>query len=121
MIKLNPTDKTPAVTFDVDNGVLSIEGKSFMESSYEFYEPVLKTIKEYIRQPKLQTEINLKFEYFNTSSSKSILEILREFEKISNRSEVTVNWHYEKGDDDMLEVGQDYQTIVTLPFKMIEV
>ena len=64
--------------------------------------------------------MHLKLVYFNTSSSKSILDVLRKLEVLKTRSEVVVKWYYEKEDEDMLEVGEDYREIVNLPFAMIE-
>ncbi len=33
---------------------------------------------------------------------------------------VVINWYYEEDDEDMLEAGEDYQSILKIPFKMIE-
>ena len=43
-------------------------------------------------------------------------------EKINKAgSKVSVNWYFESEDEDMEEAGEDYQAIIKLPFKMIEV
>jgi len=64
----------------------------------------------------------MKLEYFNTSSSKCILDLLKRLEKINQAgSKVSVNWYFESEDEDMEEAGEDYQAIIKLPFKMIEV
>ena len=39
----------------------------------------------------------------------------------SSGHEIVINWHYEEDDEDMLEAGEDYQSIINVPFKMIEV
>ena len=36
-------------------------------------------------------------------------------------NEVTVLWHYEADDEDMLEAGEDYAGIINIPFKMIQI
>lgn len=59
-------------------------------------------------------------EYLNTSSSKSLMEILKRFEAINKPNEVIINWHYEKCDEDIMEIGQDYQDIMNRPFNFIE-
>lgn len=120
MIDIPSTDKTPAIKFDWEVGTLSIEGKSLVENAYDFYKPLLDELKEYCKKPCRQTIINIKLEYFNTSSSKSILDVLRKVEDIKSSSKIKVNWYYEKCDDDMLEVGEDYQSIIKIPFTMIE-
>ena len=43
-------------------------------------------------------------------------------ERINQKgTEVHVNWYFEQDDEDMEEAGEDYQAIIKLPFKMIEV
>ncbi len=66
--------------------------------------------------------MNVQLEYFNTSSSKCILDVFKRLESIVNNGhDVIINWHYEEDDEDMLEAGEDYQSIIKVPFKMIEV
>ena len=64
--------------------------------------------------------MNIQLEYFNTSSSKCILDDFKKLETLSGTS-ITINWYYEEDDEDMLEAGEDYQALVDIPFKMIEV
>jgi hypothetical protein len=64
----------------------------------------------------------VQLEYFNTSSSKCILDLFKKLELVrATGNEVTVYWHYEADDEDMLEAGEDYQAIINLPFKMIQI
>jgi hypothetical protein len=64
----------------------------------------------------------MKLEYFNTSSSKCILDFFKKLEGINGKNtDVTVNWHFEEDDEDMEEAGEDYGAILNLSFKMIEV
>lgn len=121
MINIPPTDKTPSIQFELESGSLSIEGKSLVENAYEFYKPLLDELKEYCKNPCTQTIINIKLEYFNTSSSKSILDLLKRAKELKSSSDIRVNWYYEKYDDDMLEVGEDYQSIIDIPFTLIEI
>ena len=119
-ILLEGTPKTPTVNFSKENGVLELKGRSIPENSIEFYKPLLDWIQAYGEGPKAKTEVNIKLEYFNTSSSKCILDVFKKLETIKN-TEMTINWYYESDDEDMLEAGEDYQAIISIPFKMIEV
>lgn len=119
MLKIIGTYNKPSIEFDTEIGVLLIEGKSFTVNAFEFYKPLFYTIAEYKKNPRLQTTVNLKLAYLNTSSSKSIMELLLELEALNANSEVIINWHYEKADNDMLEVGKNYQAIINLPFNLI--
>ena len=79
-------------------------------------------IETYSTSPKEKTVVDIKLEYFNTSSSKCILDLFKKLERINQKgAEVHVNWYFEQDDEDMEEAGEDYQAIIKLPFKMIEV
>lgn len=121
-LNLIASPKTPLVSFDSTSGVLELRGRSIPENSIEFYQPLNDWIDSYATSPCSQTVIDVKLEYFNTSSSKCILDLFKKLEKLNGQStEVSVNWYYEEEDEDMEEAGEDYQAIVKLPFKMIEV
>jgi hypothetical protein len=112
--------KTPDVLFVSDSGVLLLKGRSIPENSIEFYKPLNDWIDSYASEPSSTTCIDMKLEYFNTSSSKCILDLFKKLEKLDG-TDVSVNWYFEEDDEDMEEAGEDYQAIIKLPFKMIEV
>ena len=118
-IKLEGTPKTPTVEFSAENGVLLLKGRSIPENSIEFYKPLINWIENYSASAPSETVLNVKLEYFNTSSSKCLLDIFKRLERVGNP--VTINWYYEEDDEDMLEAGEDYDAIIDIPFKMIEV
>lgn len=116
------TPKTPTIKFDPEDGKLLIQGRSIPENSIEFYKPLVDQLESYAGSPKDNTKVDIVLEYFNTSSSKCILDVFKKLEKINaDNSEVVINWHYEEDDEDMLEAGEDYQAIINIPFKMIEI
>jgi hypothetical protein len=121
-ISIEGTPKTPTVEFDSEKGLLELKGRSIPENSIEFYKPIVESLDKYSSGPKSLTQVNIQLEYFNTSSSKCILDLFKKLEAIhKNGNEVVINWHYEEDDEDMLEAGEDYQAIIKVPFKMIEV
>lgn len=116
------TAKTPTVNFDKDNGVLVLRGRSIPENSIDFFKPLNDWVDSYSSTPKSSTTVDVRLEYFNTSSSKCILDFFKKLESINgNGTSVNVNWYFEEDDEDMEEAGEDYQAIISLPFKMIEV
>lgn len=117
-LKIEPGVKTPHILFVYETGKLELRGKSIPENSIEFYKPVYEWLDNYAAAPQAQTEITVGLEYFNTSSSKCLLDIFRKLENISKsgKSDVKVIWLYEEEDEDMMEAGDDYKTIVKLPF-----
>ncbi|MGC9374370.1 MAG: DUF1987 domain-containing protein [Bacteroidales bacterium] len=122
LISIEGTPKTPAVSFNAETGVIEIKGRSIPENSIEFYRPLVEWLEEYSKNPQKLTTVNIQLEYFNTSSSKCILDVFKKLESIKKaRNDVIINWYYEEDDEDMLEAGEDYESIIRIPFKMIEV
>lgn len=121
-INIEGTPKTPTIRFDATAGVFEIKGRSIPENSVEFYKPLVDWLDSYKESPLPKTVVNIRLEYFNTSSSKCILDVFKKLETIHKaKNEVEVNWYYEEDDEDMLEAGEDYESIIRVPFKMIEI
>lgn len=114
------TSRTPDVEFIVE-GTLRIRGRSIPEDAGLFYNHLYSWIFQYCMNPKLETTVNLELEYMNSGSAKSILQLLRELSTIlQNGSQLTINWHYELGDEDMLEKGEYFESILKHSFIYIE-
>ncbi|MBN1181234.1 MAG: DUF1987 domain-containing protein [Bacteroidales bacterium] len=110
------TDSTPYVSFKID-GELKIGGKSLPEDAKVFYDPIFEWASEYSSDFVI---IDVRFEYFNTSSSKQIYELLKIFKNNTNENRILINWYYEEGDLDVLESGQYFESLLKIPFKYIE-
>lgn len=120
ILNIEGSPKTPTVTLNPTTGILDIKGRSIPENSIEFYRPIVEWLDEYGKTPVSATVFNVKLEYFNTASSKCILDVFKKLEVIKKSgADVTINWHYEEDDEDMLEAGEDYASIIKVPFKMI--
>ncbi|MCG3164777.1 MAG: hypothetical protein POELPBGB_00536 [Bacteroidia bacterium] len=121
-IIIEGTPKTPTVNFDSTSGILQLKGRSIPENSIEFYKPLVEWLDEYAAKPQPKTAVNIQLEYFNTSSSKCLLDLFKKLETMhKGGNDITIKWYYEEDDEDMLEAGEDYQSIINVPFKMIEV
>ncbi|HXB12821.1 MAG TPA: DUF1987 domain-containing protein [Bacteroidia bacterium] len=120
-IKVEGTETTPNIEFDPAKGKLEIKGISVPESARDFYKPLIECLGEYVTGPASLTSVDIMLDYFNTTSSKCLLDIFRIMQTIHMQgSQVVINWHYEKEDEDMIEAGENYQLIVSLVFNMIE-
>ena len=119
------TDETPEVYLDPEKGEFQFSGKSLPEDVRSFYDPILQWIEQYNQDPKPQTDVVFKMIYFNTASSKLLMDIMLKLEEIHDAegSEVTVHWYYQEDDEDMEEAGEEYEEIVEIPFerKILEV
>lgn len=119
VIKIKGTDDTPNVILDAESKIIEFSGRSLPEDVVTFYAPVLNWIEEYAKTPNSRTEVIFRLEYFNTASSKILLDILLKFEDIHNNgNEVIVQWYFQEDDEDMEEAGQEYSEIVDIPFEM---
>ncbi|MBO7143090.1 MAG: DUF1987 domain-containing protein [Bacteroidales bacterium] len=121
-INIEGTPKTPTISFDANTGVIEIKGRSIPENSIEFYKPLVDWLDKFADVAQGVVNVNIQLEYFNTSSSKCILDVFKKLENLQNknRAEVVINWYYEEDDEDMLEAGEDYQSILKIPFNMVE-
>jgi hypothetical protein len=112
--------KTPDVKFLTD-GKLSIMGRSIHEDPSKFYDPLVEWVEGYINAPQEVTTIDIKLEYFNSGSAKYILNILQLLSAIQAVGKtLMINWHYEEGDDDILERGEYYASILDTNFNFIQ-
>lgn len=120
VIKIVGTDDTPSVTLDVANEIFEISGRSLPEDVAVFYEPILNWIDRYSEEATGKTIFNFKLVYFNTASSKMILDILLKLEEMHEAGkDVLIRWHFPEDDEDMEEAGEEYADIVDVPFEQI--
>lgn len=97
-------------------------GRSIPENPTEFYRPVYDWIEAFVKHNTHKVKIDLGFEYINTSSTKWIFTLLKEFNEMKNLGEyANVTWYYERGDDDMGELGFILRSYVECPFLLVEV
>ncbi len=112
-ITLSGTFETPSVVLDSEEGKLEFSGRSLPEDSTSFYRPIMSWIDQYITNPSAKTNIAIKLEYFNTATSKVLLNMLTKFKNTGN---VTVHWFHFDEDEDMLESGKEFEELVNLHF-----
>ncbi|MDD2279703.1 MAG: DUF1987 domain-containing protein [Bacteroidales bacterium] len=123
-IEIKETVTTPYTLLDADNGIIKVEGRSIPENVIDFYQPILNWIDNYVKEPNDRTELHFKLEYFNTSSSKRLFDIMRKVEGISllDAKTVVINWYYEEDDEDIYFAGNDYKALITrIDFNLIEI
>ena len=120
-ITLSGTFSTPTISLNYDSGILEFKGVSFPEDVLSFYNPVIKWLDDYVKSPNNHTEAIFKFTYTNSASTKIVLFILKELQKIHTaNNDVVVKWYYEEEDEDMQETGEAYLKLLKLPFKVIQ-
>jgi len=121
IINITATEDTPKVILDHVNKVFEISGRSLPEDAVFFYQPVTQWLDELAKTPIQNLELSMKLEYFNTASSKLILDILLKLEDIYQDGTLPkIKWYFLATDADMKEAGEEYSEIVALPFEIIE-
>ena len=117
-LRLEQTDDSPLIELDQENNLFEISGKSLPEDVVDFYMPVLDWLNVYRANPNPKTEFSFKLIYFNTASSKLLLDILMIFEEMVEEGHaVTVKWFSLQSDEDMQEAGKEYEEMVDVPFE----
>jgi len=116
---LEGTKTTPNVNFSYETGELLFSGESYPENASAFYEQLITWIKNYMALSK-PIKFSFKFVYFNTSSSKAILDMIELLDKYhKNGGSAELNWYYEEDDEDIYESGVEFTSNLSLPIKLI--
>jgi hypothetical protein len=107
-VHIEATKYTPEINLDAEKGLIEFKGKSYPENTFEFYKPIIDWIKEYAKNPKDETTVNMEIVYFNSSTSKLFFNIFDILHEIKDKSKVTINWYYDKDNETAKEAGEDY-------------
>lgn len=117
--RLTATKNTPEVVLTPD-GVIRIRGRSIHENVSEFFSPIEKWIADYIEAPADTTQVDMILEYFNSASAKVFIQLLQKLTYVSLKDKkFVVNWYYEDGDEDILERGEYFSSVLDVPFNFI--
>lgn len=119
---LEASKYTPEIKTDSVKGEVKIYGSSYPENANEFYKPIISWLDNYFLETNSQLTVNFYIYYFNTSTSKSFLNILELLEKYSEKGkDITVNWHYTEDDDDSLDSGERLFMEMDIKYQLIPV
>jgi hypothetical protein len=115
------TEDTPEINFDLEGKRLTISGRSLPEDVTAFYQPVFAWLDRFAALPAPAATMDIRLEYFNTASSKILLDIFMKLEEISESesSDVKVRWYFDENDEDMQEAGEEYHELVAIDFDLI--
>lgn len=116
---LNPTKTTPKITWDALNGVLSITGYSFPENAKKVYDPIEAFIKKLVPYTHALT-LNLEIHHCCSSSVLALYRVITALgDHATDGTQITVNWKYEEGDEDLERIGQEFQKLSEIPINFI--
>jgi hypothetical protein len=120
-IRIRPTKNSPEIIMNPD-GFIKIRGRSIHENVNVFYIPVSSWITEYIEDPAEITYVEMKLEYFNSASAKVFIQLLQKLTYVQLKNKkLVLNWFYEEGDEDILERGEYFASILEIPFNFVKI
>ena len=119
-LRISPTKNTPEIILNPE-GIIRFKGRSIHENVTDFFEPIENWIGEYITVPAELTSVDLSLEYFNSASAKVFIHILQKITYVTLKHKKFVfNWYYEDGDDDILERGEYFASVLDVRFNFIK-
>jgi len=114
------TNNLPSLDFDEEAGLLILTGRSTSVEKDDFWNPLIEKMDSYLNTPRDITMV-IDFEYFNTTSAKSMLELFKLIVNKTKKNNKTflIEWFYD--DNDMMEAGEDYSSMIEgVTWKLIE-
>ena len=130
-LHLEPTHNTPLIDCDRTANTITISGESRPENVRAFYFNVFTWIDTYeksffylasLSKNEKVITLNLKLDYFNSSSLKIFMEIIAKLQTISKEIDhmnLTINWFYDEDDEDMLDSGKEVEKMTGVKMNFI--
>lgn len=120
-LKIHATKNSPEISLNQE-GIIKIKGRSINESISDFFKPVEAWVVEYIKTPADVTCIDVNLEYFNSASAKILIHLFQKISRVQLKNKkFIINWYYEEGDDDILERGEYFSSVLNIPFNFIRI
>ncbi len=102
------TTYSPGIDFN-PSGKLVLEGRAIPEDAAKLFDPMIEFVDQ-LETEEVLFVINLV--YFNTASSKKLLELLKHLDANNKIKQVQINWHFEEGDEDSVETAEIYEELL---------
>ncbi len=112
---------SPLVDFNAETGICRLEGESFMENPFDFYEKPIAWCNTYLADND-SLILHIKLTYFNTTSARAITYMLSNLKRHQDTAgkKIEVFWYYPDPDeDDFLLDGKDIEASCGLIFQYI--
>ena len=121
-IEIKGSEKSAKIVVDPKNGIIKILGRSSMNCPQEFYPTINKILQNYCDSPVEKTQLFLDLEYYNTLSSRYILNMLKLISRINvmEGKESKIFWYYEEEDCGIKEDIKVFSELINYNIHAIE-
>jgi hypothetical protein len=120
-LRISPTKNTPEIILNPE-GIIRIRGRSIHENVTDFFAPVEEWVTGYIVNPAEVTCVDMNLDYFNSASAKVFIHLLQKVTYVALKHKKFIfNWYYEDGDEDILERGEYFASVLDVPINFIRV
>ena len=119
--RILPAKNSPEIILNPE-GIIKIRGRSILENAKDFFQPVEEWFDEYILDPADVTCVDITLEYFNSASAKVFIHMLQKITYVTLKNKkFIINWYYEEGDEDILERGEYFSSVLDVSFNFIKI
>ncbi len=120
VLRIEETLKSPFIYMDPKSGLIIIKGKGLPEDSIEFFRPVFNFLEmEFININSI--EAHFMIEYLSSSFGKPLGDLFKKLEYLYKRNiNIICYWYYDELDEDILEMGEDFESYIKVPFVLVE-
>lgn len=120
-LRISPTKNTPEIILNPE-GIIRIRGRSIHENVTDFFAPVEEWVTGYIVNPAEVTCVDMNLEYFNSASAKVFIHLLQKITYVAlKHKKFIINWYYEEGDEDILERGEYFASVLDVQVNLIKI
>lgn len=120
-LRISPTKNTPEIILN-PQGIIRIRGRSIHENVTDFFAPVEEWVTGYIVDPAEITCVDMNLDYFNSASAKVFIHLLQKITYVALKHKKFIfNWYYEDGDEDILERGEYFASVLDVPINFIRI
>lgn len=112
---VDATHCSPYVLLD-HSGEIMISGRSMMDDPESFFKPLCQWIKFCAMD---HARVSIRLEYANSESYRQIFHFLTLLTANQSIRKLEVIWFYDKGDEETLEMGRDFENLLKCPFEYL--
>ncbi len=120
MIRYEGGKDIPLILIDEKALKVFVKGPSYPPNAFMVYEPLFNWLDTLPFDREIEISIDFFYSYLNSSSKSVLLELFKRFEDFSRKNaKVSISWLFFEDDEDMEEIGQEFQEMFKLPIHII--